>query len=143
MPLHYFFHLLQTNNLIDLYIQNEGHGYGKVMEKTDDKMFRIKYKNGKQELLTYQEIIENVTKPDKEGIELWTYNKVLDHRWGKGDLQGQVEVLIGWMSGERTWEPLKTIKKDDPITFKSIIELHLFVIKYYRTVSISFKKSSF
>ena len=83
-----------------------------VKERINEGQYRIIYTDGKNELFTYQEIIDNLNKELEEDIERWTYDDVSDHRWKKGNL----EVLIKWDTGEMSWEPIQMIKRDDPIT---------------------------
>ena len=62
-------------------------------------------------------MIELLNKKDKDGAELWGLQKILDHRWSKEkERKGRQDVLVLWDTGEKSWEPLEIIKKDDPVT---------------------------
>ena len=53
---------------------------------------------------------------EEDGNELWTFEKILDHRTTRNDNKILVEVKVLWDTGEETWELLNTMKADDPIT---------------------------
>ena len=58
-----------------------------------------------------------VNKRNEEGAEYFEFDKILDHR--KSNLpgrKGKLDVLVGWIDQEPSWEPMEVIKKDDPIT---------------------------
>ena len=45
----------------------------------------------------------------------------MDHRKGK---DRKFEVLVKWETGEETWEPLRIMIKEDPITMASYAAEH-------------------
>ena len=47
-----------------------------------------------------------------DGTNLWTFSTVLDHKTENN----QVQVKIQWDNGDVTWEPLNSLRKDDPVT---------------------------
>ncbi len=50
---------------------------------------------------------------------MWEFDEILDHKWSTNpDRHGKMDVLVKWTAlGEQpTWEPMETIKKDDPVT---------------------------
>ena len=47
-----------------------------------------------------------------DGTNLWTFSTVLDHKTENN----QVHVKIQWDNGDVTWEPLNSLRKDDPVT---------------------------
>ena len=58
-----------------------------------------------QEALLSQEANDDST-------NLWTFNTVLDHKTENN----QVHVKIQWDNNDVTWEPLNSLRKDDPVT---------------------------
>ena len=49
---------------------------------------------------------------NEDGTDLWTFSTVLDHKTENK----QVHVKIQWDNGDVTWEPLNSLRKDDPVT---------------------------
>jgi len=68
--------------------------------------------------MDYNEIINALNKEEEDGVERWTFEEILDHRWTKDPKwRGKIDVLIKWEGYEEpTWEPMENIKKDDPVT---------------------------
>jgi len=68
---------------------------------------------GYDEILTYNELMNFIedSVDDGEG-GVWRFKDVYGHRWTKG----VAEVFLHWENGEKTWEPVSLIAKDDPIT---------------------------
>jgi hypothetical protein len=54
------------NNLVDKLIKVDGKPTGIVRQRMDDKNFRIEYKDGKQDMLTYNERLEALNRPNIE-----------------------------------------------------------------------------
>lgn len=82
--------------------------------------YSLELGNGLTETMKYSTIIEifnkkiEETDADPEGI--WSYEKITGHRRrGKGK-RGPWEVEVLWSNGEKTWEPVSAIRKDDPLT---------------------------
>ena len=44
--------------------------------------------------------------------ELWSFDAIIGHKW----IKNTPYVHILWTNHEKTWEPLSTIRKDDPKT---------------------------
>ena len=65
-----------------------------------------------------------MNKEHEEGVDRWTYEDILDHRWSKDpERKGKIDVLIGWKGEfEPTWEPMEVIKVDDPVTLATYAE---------------------
>ena len=63
--------------------------------------------------MSYNDLINAYNAHDEDGINLWTYEKILDHWKTK---KGQWEVKILWDTGDETWELMKIIKEDDKMT---------------------------
>ena len=55
---------------------------------------------------------------EEDEVERWTFDKILAHITNKKPkLRGQIDVLVKWEGyTEPSWEPMKVIQKDDPIT---------------------------
>ena len=49
----------------------------------------------------------------EDNDQAFTFETILDHRKGKSR---KYEVLVQWSTGETTWEPLRLMIKEDPIT---------------------------
>jgi hypothetical protein len=108
---------INPNDLIDKLIKVDGKPTGVVRQRMDDENFRIEYKDGKQDMLTYNELIEALNRPNEDDTERWTYDEIISHRSKKiGPNKYERQVLIKWDTGELSWEPLLSIKKDDPVT---------------------------
>jgi hypothetical protein len=123
---------IDPDDLIDLYIYDEYTNRkggetkmrGKIQERVDETSYRVAFDNGKQRTYEYHDIIEMVNHDDEDGVERWTYEKILDHRSSpdKGR-KGKIDVLIKWEGYEDpTWEPMEVIKCDDPVTLAKYAE---------------------
>ena len=85
-----------------------------VKEHLEDQgRFLVDFVNGGEALMTYNDLISAYNTKDEEGVNLWTYDKITDHRKNK---KSQWEVKVLWDSGDETWEPMRTIKEDDKMT---------------------------
>lgn len=51
-----------------------------------------------------------------DGAHKWTISKVLDHRT---DDNKKTEVKVLWHNGDKSWEPMDVVRKDDPIVLAS------------------------
>ena len=63
--------------------------------------------------MTYNDLINAFNARDEEGADLWTYDKITDHRKSK---KGQWQVKVLQDTGDETWEPMQVIKEDDKLT---------------------------
>jgi len=100
-------------------VDHQGSPYRAVVTGTNvDGKYVLKIDEGnREELRTYSEIcdlIANQTAPDDDPDRIWTFTDIMAHRRNKKNRLLEVHVL--WDNGEKTWEPLLTIAKDDPIT---------------------------
>ena len=85
-----------------------------VKEHLDgEEKFLVEFVNGGEELMAYNDLVNAYNAREEEGIDLWTYDKILDHRKSK---KGQWQVKILWDTGDETWEPMKVIREDDKLT---------------------------
>ena len=50
-----------------------------------------------------------------DAAQEWTISKVLDHR----TIGKTMEVYVEWKDGDKSWEPMEVIRKDDPIALAS------------------------
>jgi hypothetical protein len=74
----------------------------------------------KEELLTYNEIVQHLTR-DAENPVIWKYKRIVSHQGplkrGHPDYNGSTyNVMIEWEGGEVTKEPLSLLAKDDPVS---------------------------
>ncbi len=72
------------------------------------------------DLLTYGELMDYIEDQEQEQI-LWRYKRIIAHQGpikpGDPDYNGSTyNVLIEWENGEQTYEPLRIVAKDDPVT---------------------------
>ncbi|MEM7375851.1 MAG: reverse transcriptase domain-containing protein, partial [Bacteroidota bacterium] len=66
----------------------------------------------------YEELINMINRPDEDGVELWDFEKILNHRWSKDpNRKGKMDIQMKWAGyQEPTWEPMEAIKKDDSVS---------------------------
>lgn len=90
-----------------------------VPTKYDDKKkeFTVEYKVGGQEqvdesLVQEALIKENELRNEAEGYHDWIAKAITEHMDSPGWL---TEVLVHWENGASTWEPLKTVRKANPL----------------------------
>ena len=73
----------------------------------------LEYAHGGLEWVEPNIIQEALLSREDAGVEMWTFEKILQHRTGD---HGRLEVQVLWDNGEVSWEPLAALRKDDPIT---------------------------
>ena len=84
-----------------------------ALDPTMQKFRCVNSDNRYDEILTYNDIMNFLEKDQEDGLDdVWRFKDILSHRKHKG----KVEVFMDWENGEKTWEPLSLIKKDDPIS---------------------------
>ena len=69
----------------------------------------------REEIIAYNEILDHADRkvnPD-DNDQTFAFETILDHRRAKNR---KYEVLVQWSTGEETWEPLRLMIKEDPIT---------------------------
>ena len=78
-----------------------------------------------EELIAYNELCDLLERQhddeDKHPEKYWSFQRILDHQ---GPLKhddprykgSTYNVLVKWSDGSETWEPLTTVKQDDPVT---------------------------
>lgn len=84
----------------------------KVINWTEEGNFILKFLNGGEELMTYNDLINHYNKDKESNAELYSFTKILDHKKQKG--KWQLKIL--WSNDEETWEPMEIIKSTDPLT---------------------------
>ncbi|MGH7974438.1 MAG: hypothetical protein ACREBR_02835, partial [bacterium] len=100
----------------------------RVVEKLDENRYRVELGDGeREEIMVYNELVQLVEQqisddPD-DGERVWIYEEILDHRRSKRKPQ-QWEVLVKWMTGEESWEPLNVIHTTDPVTLAKYAKEH-------------------
>ena len=84
------------------------------MERISGEDYRIEISNGKNRVLSYQELVSMLNKDDEDDAVRWTFDEIEGHRWSKDkNRKGKVDVLISWVGYEEdSWEPMEVIKKD-------------------------------
>ena len=85
-----------------------------TVKEYDDETNRIllEYSHGAEEWIAPNIVEEAMQSNNDDGTKVWTYEKILGHR--KTGNKMECEVL--WDTGERSWEPVDVLRKDDPIT---------------------------
>ena len=83
-----------------------------VKERISEEDYRIELSNGKNRVLSYQELISMLNKDDEDDIERQTFEEIKDHLWSKDkNRKGKIGVLISWKGYEEdSWEPMEVIK---------------------------------
>ena len=82
----------------------------------DANKFWVKIGDDQEEIIHYSNILGEYEKmlqqDDSYTPDTWVFESIQQHRKRKGEWQVQVK----WSDGPDTWEPLKTMAIDDPIT---------------------------
>ena len=84
----------------------------KVVNWTEEGNFILKFLNGGEDLMTYNDLINHYNKNKESNAELYAFKKILDHKKQKG--KWQLKIL--WSNDEETWEPMDIIRSTDPLT---------------------------
>jgi hypothetical protein len=81
--------------------------------------FKALVNNDFEEIVAYNDIVDYIEKDESWG-GVWTFEKILDHKKVKPndpDYRGSaINCLLLWSTGEQTWEPLRNLWDDDPVT---------------------------
>ena len=66
----------------------------------------------------YEDLINMINRPDEDGVELWDFEKIINHKWSDDpQRKGKIDVQLKWAGYEEpTWEPMENIKRDDPVS---------------------------
>ncbi len=75
-------------DFLDKEIRIKGRPKGVIDSQVDQEQFRIIYSDGKNDILTYQEVIDHLFKKEEENSEQWLFSEILDHRRGRGQRRG-------------------------------------------------------
>ena len=95
----------------------------KIKEQINDDEYRVTYGKGKSGIMHYQELIQQLSGINDEENDHWEIEEFLDHRWGRGKMKNKIEILVKWKDEiDPTWEPMKIMKEDDPITLAKYAE---------------------
>jgi hypothetical protein len=123
---------IDPEDLINLYIVDtfktragrERQMKGQVTERMGSQTYRVAFDDGKQRTYEFDELINLINHEDEEGVERWTFEKILKHRTSKDpQRKGRLDVLIKWQGYEDpSWEPIEVIKKDDPVSLAKYAE---------------------
>ena len=118
--------IIDTENLIDCYVYDtvtsrngkQSTMKGQVREKVDDKTYQVTFTNGKHRTYEYEDLINMINRPDEDGVELWDFEKIINHKWSDDpQRKGKIDVQLKWAGYEEpTWEPMENIKRDDPVS---------------------------
>jgi hypothetical protein len=63
-------------------------------------------------------LVSMINRDDEEGGDRWIFKSIQGNRWShEQGRRNKIDVLVKWQDfDEPTWEPLDTIKKEDPVT---------------------------
>ena len=88
-----------------------------VVKEVDEENERatVEYITGSQDVVDYNEIINQLNAREEDGDGLWSFKSILDHRPLKGK-RNQWEVLVDWDHCNSSWEPLAHMRAADQIT---------------------------
>jgi hypothetical protein len=89
---------INPNDLIDKLIKVDCKPTGVVRQRMDNKTFRIKCKDGKLDMLTYNKLTEALNHPNEDNEERWTYDETISHHNKKigPNKKYEKQVLIKW-----------------------------------------------
>ena len=66
---------------------------GPVREKVDDKTYQVTFTNGKHRTYEYEDLINMIKRPDEDGVELWDFEKIINHKWSNyPNRKGKIDV---------------------------------------------------
>ena len=72
------------------------------------------------EIITYNELMDFLQKNEEQDAILWKFKRIIGHKNVKSSnpehMGSKINLQIEWENAEITWEPLKTIATDDPVT---------------------------
>ena len=82
--------------------------------------FRCRVNDDYEEIVHYNDIVDFIEQ-DQTWDGIWKFREILDHqgpfRSNSKKYRGSAyNVLVEWETGEKTWEPLKTMYESDPVT---------------------------
>jgi len=75
----------------------------------DDKTYHAEYADENDAHLTHEEIINMLNREYKNWNQVWTFEKITDHRKVKWKLKNY------GIEGRRLWKPLNVMEADDPV----------------------------
>ena len=87
-------------------------------DSTDEALYIVEYPDGSISTEGYNALLAAISKQvDEHGEEFYTFQSIVGHKrlskGGLGDQRGWF-LRILWKTGEYTWEPLTSIKEDNP-----------------------------
>ena len=92
----------------------------KVEKQGDRIQFKVSIGDDKfEDILSYQQVLDHIERDEDNGPILWKFKRIVSHRSTTPKNKRhkpKVMLQIEWETGEVTWEPLKNIKKTDPVT---------------------------
>ena len=69
----------------------------------------------REEVMTYGQVLDHLEKqhaPVDPDDQYWMFDEVKDHK----RVEGKWHILVIWQDGSSTWEPLRKMMQDDPVT---------------------------
>ena len=119
--------MFDPEELLGKVFQTEHAGHmqrAEIKEQVEDQTYLIEYADGDDERLTYAELINLLNKEEEDSHQLWTFSEILEHRKVIHKGKSIIEVKVKWDTGEPTWEPMNTIRRDDPVTLATYVKDH-------------------
>ena len=72
-----------------------------MREKIDENTYQVTFKSGKHKAYEYEELIDMLTRPEEEGVELWEFEKIINHKWSEDPKRkGKIDVQVKWAGHE-------------------------------------------
>ena len=89
---------------------------GTVIDVDEDlENATVEFKDGSRSLVDYNLLTEQYNQSENDADDLYTFSKISGHR--QNSKRGKAwEVQVVWDHEEPSWEPLCTMRKDDPVT---------------------------
>ena len=99
-----------------------------VLDHPELIKFKCLVNNEYEEVVAYNDIVDFIERDDTWDGK-WKFREILDHEGPLHSKHGRYKgskynLKIEWETGEITWEPLKNILKDDPITLAIYARKH-------------------
>ena len=97
--------------------ENNGTTQRCVVKEVNDEneTATVEYVTGSQDVVDYNEIINQLDAREEDGDGLWSFKGILDHRPMKGK-RNQWEVRVDWDNCNSSWEPLAHMRAEDQVT---------------------------
>lgn len=116
-PLYEDSNLIGTSHVVDYRgVEHKGTVVDVVTDPSGERFVKLKMStNGALHQINYSAFIDALNREEDRLDGFYTFSKILAHR-PIADKRHQFEVQVLWDTGEKTWEPLSQVRRDDPLT---------------------------